>query len=83
MTDDLMPDLLAAVAQQLASPQTKYVATTLARLGRLGLDENAAMLQIALCLGEEMEQILCHRRAFDEAAYRGALDALPLPDTDE
>jgi hypothetical protein len=83
LPDDLLPDLLAAVAQQLASPQTTYVAATFARLSRLGLDEDEAMLQIALCLGEEMDQLLRHQRGFDEAAYRAALAALPTPDNDD
>ena len=83
MPDDLLPDLLAAVEQQLASPQTRYVAATLVRLVALGLDEAAAKDQIALCLGEEMDQVLRHHRAFDEPAYRAALDALPFPDDEE
>lgn len=80
MSDDLLPDLLAAVEQQLASPQTRYVATALARLVKLGIDQAEAKSQIALCLGEEMDQVLRQHRAFDEAAYRAALEALPFPD---
>ncbi|MCX6878298.1 MAG: hypothetical protein NTW21_31470 [Verrucomicrobia bacterium] len=79
MPDDLLPDLLAAVDQQLGSPQTTYVAGTLARLIASGLDAPAAKVQIALCLGEELDQVLRHHRAFDQAAYRVALDALPFP----
>lgn len=78
MTDDLLPDLIAAVEQQLTSPQTPYVAQTLARLVKLGLDETEAKSQIALCLGEEMDQLLRKRRGFDENAYRASLAALPL-----
>lgn len=78
MSDDLLPDLLAAVEQQLASPQTKYVAKTLDRLVRAGLDEEEAKTQIAICLGEEMDQVLRKRREFDERAYREALDELPM-----
>jgi hypothetical protein len=37
MNDDLLPDLIAAVEQQLSSLQTPYVAITLARLTALGL----------------------------------------------
>lgn len=76
MTDDLLPDLLAAVGQQLTSPQTPYVAKTLARLLKLGIDEAEAKTQIALCLGEEMDNILRTRKPFDEKAYRASLDAL-------
>ncbi|MCF7732041.1 MAG: hypothetical protein K9N23_10150 [Akkermansiaceae bacterium] len=76
----MMDALLAAVAQQLASPQTPYVANTLARLEKLGLAENEAKNQIALCLGEALEIMVRKHRAFDEPAYREALDALPLPE---
>ncbi len=77
MNDDLLPDLLAAVEQQLVSPQTPYVAKTLARLLKLGLEETDAKTQIALCLGEEMDNILRTRKPFNEKAYRAALDDLP------
>lgn len=80
MNDDLLPDLIAAVEQQLSSLQTPYVAITLARLTALGLQENEAKSQIALCLGEEMDQVLRKRRGFDEKAYRASLEALPMPD---
>ncbi len=78
MNEDLLPDLIAAVEQQLVSPQTPYVAKTLARLLKLGLEESEAKSQIALCLGEEMDQLLRKRRGFDEKAYRGSLEALPM-----
>lgn len=83
MSNDLLHDLLAAVEQQLASPQTKYVATTLDRLVKAGLDATEAKSQIALCLGDEMDQVLRKHRSFDEAAYRAALDALPLEPEDQ
>lgn len=83
MSDDLLPDLLAAVEQQLASPQTKYVAKTLGRLVKAGLDETEAKTQIAICLGEEMDQVLRKRRGFDENAYRAALDELPMAADEE
>jgi Domain of unknown function (DUF1841) len=83
MSDDLLPDLLAAVEQQLASRRTRYVAETLARLVSGGMEENEAKNQIALCLGEEMDAILRHKRAFDEAAYLAALEALPLDEAEE
>lgn len=81
--DDLLPDLLAAVEQQLISPQTPYVAKTLTRLLKLGLEQAEAKTQIALCLGEEMDQLLHTRKPFDEKAYRSRLDALPFPAEDE
>jgi hypothetical protein len=80
MNDDLLPDLIAAVEQQLVSPQTPYVAGTFARLVKLGVEEAEAKSQIALCLGEEMDQVLRKRRGFDEKAYRSRLDGLPLHD---
>ena len=78
MNEDLLPDLLAAVEQQLVSPQTPYVAKTFARLVKLGLEESEAKTQIALCLGEEMDQVLRKRRGFDEKSYRANLDDLPM-----
>lgn len=80
MNDDLLPDLLAAVEQQLNSFQTLYVAQTLARLQKLGIEQQEAKTQIAICLGEEMDRMLADDRAFDEAAYQASLDALPMLD---
>jgi hypothetical protein len=81
---ELLPDLLIAIEQQLASPQTPYVRKTLDRLIRDGLDESEAKTQIALCLGEEMDQILRKKRPFDEKSYRSSLDALPMePEPDD
>ncbi len=78
MSDDLIPELLAAVEQQLVSPKTKYVAKTLERLVKAGMEEAVAKDQIAMCLGEEMDAAVHGRRGFDEAAYRAALAELPL-----
>ncbi len=83
MNDDLLPDLIAAVEQQLTSPQTPYVAKAFARLVKLGLEETEAKSQIALCLGEEMDKILRTRKPFDEKAYRASLDALPMEEEEE
>lgn len=80
MNHDLLPDLLKAVEQQLTSPQTPYVAKTFARLVKLGIDEVEAKSQIAICLGEEMDEVLRKRRPFDEKSYRASLDELPMPD---
>jgi len=75
---ELLPDLLAAIEQQLASPQTPYVRKTLDRLISDGLEESEAKTQIALCLGEEMDQILRKKRPFDEKSYRASLEMLPM-----
>lgn len=83
MNDDLLPDLLAAVDQQLNSFQTLYVATTLARLRKEGLGETEAKTQIALCLGAEMDRMVERGGAFDEEAYQADLDALPMAEDAE
>lgn len=83
MSDDLLPDLLSAVEQQLASPQTRYVAGTLERLLKGGMAEDEAKAQIAICLGEQMDEMMRRKRGFDEAAYREALGLLPMEDDEE
>jgi hypothetical protein len=82
MNDDLLADLIAAVEQQLNSFQTLYVAETLSRLLKLGISRDEAVTEIALCLGEEMDQVLRNGRAFDESAYQTALKALPQIEED-
>lgn len=83
MNSELLPDLLVAVEQQLASPQTPYVAKTFARLTGLGIDETEAKTQIAICLGEEMDNVLRSKKPFDEKAYKASLEALPMADEPE
>lgn len=80
MLDDLLPDLILAVEQQMASPQTPYVSRCYERLTQLGISPDEAKTQIALCLGEQMDEILRSRRPFDEIAYRAGLVALPMND---
>lgn len=80
MDDELLANLIAAVEQQLLSPQTRYVNQAHQRLLKLGLPDAEAKSQIALCLGEEMDNILRTKRPFDEKAYREALTQLPFPD---
>ena len=77
MNDDLLPGLLDAVEQQLASPQTPYVAKCLDRLVKLGISQSEAKEQIVICLLEEMERILRTGTPFDEKAYQMALSELP------
>lgn len=83
MDDTLHEHLLAAVEQQLASTDTRYVAKTFERLLKLGIDETDAKDQIALCLGEEMDVMLRKKREFDEKQYRARLDLLPLDEDDD
>lgn len=83
MSDELLPDLLAAVEQQLLSPHTKYVAKTYGRLLKAGLGEDEAKRQIALCLGEQMDEMMHKKRGFDENAYREALDELPFVEEED
>lgn len=78
INEELLSDLLAAVEQQLVSPQTSYVAKTLERLCGVGLAPEQAKEQIAWCLGEVMDEMMRSRRGFDEKAYREALAGLPL-----
>lgn len=83
MNDDLLPELVAAVEQQLASPQTKYVAKTLERLTKGGLADIEAKEQIAICLGQEMDATYRKRRGFDEKSYKELLNGLPMVAADE
>lgn len=83
MNRDLLPDLLIAIEQQLASPQTPYVRKTLDRLVKAGLEESDAKTQMALALGEQMDEVLRTKKPFDEKAYRAALDELPFEEDEE
>ena len=75
---ELVPDLLDAVEQQLASKQTAYVSQTLKRLIKDGLDEEEAKHQIAFCLGKTMDRMVKSGRGFDERHYQERLGELPL-----
>jgi hypothetical protein len=83
MNDDLLADLLAAVEQQLASPQTKYVAQIFDRLCAAGMSPHEAKEEIAVCLGGVMDQMMRTKRGFDEKAYRDALAELPLGERED
>jgi hypothetical protein len=83
MNHDLLPDLLIAVEQQLASPQTPYVRKTLDRLVKLGVGEEDAKTQIAICLGEQMDEVMRTKKPFDEKAYRAALEELPFAEEED
>lgn len=77
MDDDaFFNDLLAAVDQQLASPNTPYVAKALARLTSRGVDEAEAKEMIAEILAEETDAMYRRRGNFDERSYKERLQAL-------
>jgi hypothetical protein len=74
MDDDaFFQDLLAAVEQQLASSQTRYVAKTLERLTSKGMSEKDAKERMAACLGEETDAMYRRKGGFDEKSYREKL----------
>ena len=74
--DDFFNDLLAAVEQQLAAPQTRYVAKTYERLTAGGMSEQDAKERIAACLGEETDAMYRRKSGFDEKSYRARLDEI-------
>ena len=79
MDSELMTDLLAAVEQQLESPQTRYVSETLERLTAAGASEEQAREMIAKVLGEISARMLEERSPFDADAYRQTLAELGPP----
>ena len=74
--DAFLADLLAAVEQQLASPQTPYVKKALERLTGLGMSEADAKELIAGALGEETDAMYRRKGGFDEKSYKARLIAL-------
>ncbi|MCW1883265.1 hypothetical protein OKA04_00900 [Luteolibacter flavescens] len=74
--DAFFQDLLHAVEQQLAAPQTRYVAKTLERLTAKGMSEDDAKARIAACLGEETDAMWRSKKGFDEKSYREKLDGI-------
>jgi len=74
--DAFFQDLIAAVEQQLAAPQTRYVAKTLERLVAGGMKPEDAKERIAACLGEETDAMWRRKKGFDEASYREKLVAI-------
>ena len=74
--DAFFQDLLSAVEQQLAAPQTRYVTKTLQRLTAGGMSEQDAKERIAACLGEETDAMYRKKRGFDEKSYQEKLNAI-------
>ena len=78
--DQLFDSLLAAVDQQLESPDTTFVRKNFDRLIQRGLTPDQAREQIAICLGEESDIMWKRKRPFDLKSYRERLNALPFPE---
>jgi len=76
-TENLINGLRPAVEEQINSPDTPYVGTTLARLLGTGEDPAEARLLIAFCLADEANRMMIDRRAFDPKRYQTLLNALP------
>ena len=76
MDKELNADLLAAVEQQLVSPQTRYVAETFERLRAAGVSDDEAKQAIAELLGELSDRMLEDREPFDVESYQEALAGL-------
>jgi hypothetical protein len=74
--DAFFAELLAAVDQQLESPETRYVAETLKRLKKEGLSDEEAREAIAQCLAEITDQVVRSGKAFDAKAYRMSLERI-------
>ena len=74
--DAFFEELLAAVDQQLDSPETPYVLKTLERLTKAGMDPDEAREAIARCLAEETDRVVRTGRPFDARQYEERLAAL-------
>lgn len=74
--DDFFADLIAAVEQQLASPETRYVQKTYLRLIEAGLSEESAKEEIAACLAAETDTMYRRKKEFDAQAYRASLEMI-------
>ncbi|MDB6078154.1 MAG: hypothetical protein JWO82_1901 [Akkermansiaceae bacterium] len=81
--DAFLADLIAAVEQQLVSPQTRYVAKAYERLVGKGMAEADAKELIAGALGEETDAMYRRKTGFDEKSYKERLIALQPEDLGE
>ena len=82
MDDPEIHALLPAVDQQLASPDTPFVAETLRHLvDDHGIGDDEARYMIAFCLADELERLGATDSAFDLERYETLLKLLPsLPE---
>ncbi len=78
----LINQLLPAVEQQLASPDTPYVRENYERLiSKEGISEEEARQMIALCLIDETDRMAEEKTDFNVARYQMLLGFLPtLPE---
>jgi len=78
--DAFLADLIAAVEQQLTSPQTPYVTKAFQRLTGKGMTEADAKELIAEALGEETDAMYRRKSGFDEKSYKDRLAKLQPED---
>lgn len=82
MDDPEILALLPAVDEQLASPETPFVAEAYqSLLGEDDIEEEEAKYMIAFCLADEIEKMNKEERPFDSNRYQMLLTLLPaLPE---
>lgn len=76
--DDVLPDLLTALRQQMESEETAFVRHTLARLIAAGCSEDEALHAIASVLLWEVNTMMATQSPFDLDHYHTELDTLPF-----
>lgn len=78
MDDPTILALLPAVDEQINSPETSFVAATLARLtGEHEIAPDEARYMIAFCLADELERLEKSETPFDLERYEMLLTLLP------
>lgn len=83
MDDPEILALLPAIDEQLTSPATPFVATSLDHLLTLDdIEESEAKYMLAFCLADELERMNEEGRAFDLERYKLLVTLLPaLPES--
>ncbi|MDQ8190423.1 hypothetical protein [Roseibacillus persicicus] len=78
MDDPEILALLPAIEEQLTSPETPFVASTLTSLSSEDdIEEEEAKYMIAFCLADEIEKMNREERPFDLERYKLLLTLLP------
>jgi hypothetical protein len=82
MDDPEIIALLPAVEEQIASPETPFVAEAHQRLlSHDDIDDAEAKYMLAFCLADELEKMSAESRPFDLPRYQLLLSFLPtLPE---